>query len=65
MRVRLNNRKQIRINTGNVKVNLYNETRIKMFGTPGTSGGGMVGDFRLLENDDFRILEDGDFRVLE
>lgn len=63
MRVRLNNRKQIRINTGNVKANLYNETRIKMFGTPATSGGDTV--FRILEDNDFRITEDGDFRILE
>lgn len=39
MRVRLNDRKKVRLNTGKVKVNLFNETKIKMTGTPGTGGG--------------------------
>lgn len=65
MRVRLNDRKKVRLNTGNVKANLYNETRIKMFGTPGSLVPVVDGDFRLLEDNDFRLLEDGDFRILE
>lgn len=62
MRVKLCDRKQIKLNAGNVKANLYNETRIKMFGTPGST---VEADFRLLENGDFRLLEDGSFRLLQ
>lgn len=63
MRVRLCDRKQIKLNTGNVKANLHNDTRIKMFGTPGSVGDDSV--YRILEDNDFRITEDGDFRILE
>lgn len=39
MRVKINCRDQVKLNKGNVKTNLFNETKIKMTGIPGTGGG--------------------------
>jgi len=63
MKVRLNNPTTQKINTGRMKTNLFNQTRMKLYGTPGFSGGETT--FRILEDNDFRITEDGYFRILE
>lgn len=65
MRVRLYNENRSKLNKGPMRTTFKKSNKVKLSGIPGNSGGDVVGDFRLLEDDFIRLTEDGDLRILE
>lgn len=62
MKVTLHTGKNVKLNRGNVKANIFNQSRVKLHGQ---NSGSTDENFRELENNDIRALENDDLRILE